>query len=143
MLTSIEEELHNLPDPPSNALQVVTHVLNQFDQAFRRRIDGEKHPNDLSNGWKDIKRRFRLEIISTQRPNLIVSASQNLSFKGNTKHSSSVEPIILCSEDDVPAPATPSSSKKRKIAQVYAPSSVGSPAPTSRGKSGVLESECE
>ncbi|KAF2434192.1 hypothetical protein EJ08DRAFT_582410 [Tothia fuscella] len=137
-VNNIDEELRDLPDPPANALQVVTNILAHFDQTFRQRIDGEKQPNDLSTAWKDIKKTFKQDIISVQRPTLLVNtvgAPQELSrpvkneYPTNPKSSPLKKPkthtevINLDSDTEQEAPVTPSPAKKRKFTLEYAPSS--------------------
>jgi hypothetical protein len=135
--------LGNLPEPPSNALRVVTTVLNKFDQIFRKHIAGETRRNKFLMAWKTIKTAFHDEIVSAQLPNLIVGSNNGRSAKEKEKNGSLIEPISLDSDDDNSTPVTPCSSKKRKIAEVYESSFVGSPTPTPRAKGAVVARDCE
>jgi hypothetical protein len=122
VLDEIDNDLRNIPDPPANALFTVNHVLIDFHQAFRKRIDGEKQPNDLSKAWKEIKKTFFNEIVELQRPNLIVSESLQ-----NRQTTSQVICLDSDLDDDVPPPITPSPPKKRRGARGAIPTSFASP----------------
>jgi len=117
VLTEIEDELRGLPEPPANALHVVTGVLAKYNQLLRRHMDGEQ-PNNLSKAWKEIKKVFHDTIVNAQRPSLIVTTRN---AEVGKKQEVDSEIINLDDSDSgveslYRAP-TPSPTKKRKGAQ--------------------------
>ncbi|KIW04352.1 hypothetical protein, variant 1 [Verruconis gallopava] len=71
----VEDQLAELPEPPQNALQVVSQAVIDFTQAVRSMIDGTE-PNILTESWKKIKNEFHESIINGQRPTLLVASPE-------------------------------------------------------------------
>lgn len=128
-LANIESRLGQIPDPPENALNVVTNAVAAFNSRLQQRLEGG-FANDLFKNWNAIKKDFR-EAITDLRPALLVrsdlpanstssaSSSPQKGVKQTPSKTPSVTPsranesvISIVSDDEDPVMETPS--KKRK-----------------------------
>ena len=82
-LAEVDGALADLPEPPPNAMQVVTQSVNDFTQDFSAKVQATE-PNALSQEWKQIKNAFHDTIVTRQRPMLKLGGADTL--PGMSKH---------------------------------------------------------
>lgn len=70
-IAEVDHKLGQLPDPPRNALQVVTTTLSDFIKKVQQLFEGGSAANSLWKAWKSIKKDFRMAI-EDQRPGLLL-----------------------------------------------------------------------
>ena len=119
-IAEADHKLGQLPDPPQNALQVVTATLSNFVNKLQQLLDGGFASNSLWKSWKSIKKDFR-KAIENQRPSLLVcedigqvkfakrTQKTNLAAKRNND-----EIINIDSDDDSPTAIPETPTKKHK-----------------------------
>ena len=118
-LSQIEEKLEQLPEPPENALHVVTTVVTAFNHKLQSRLQGGFSENKLFKEWRTIKDDFHKAITQSQRPALLFrhdlgtdgSASAQSTPRQGRQTPAKVEDVITV-DSDVESTGTPS--KKRK-----------------------------
>lgn len=122
-LAHIEFRLGQLPDPPENALNVVTNAVAAFNSRLQQRLEGGL-ANDLFKQWKAIKKDFREAIITDQRPVLLVrsdlpnnSSASSSPQKGvkQSKTPSRTDERVINIESDEEDSVMETPSKKRKV----------------------------
>ena len=85
-LAEVEDELADLPEPPANAMQVVTQAIMDFSQDFSSKVQATE-PNVLSREWKQLKNTFHDAIESRQRPTIKLSTDQEVATTSAAKAS--------------------------------------------------------
>jgi hypothetical protein len=128
-IAEIDHKLGQLPDPPQNALQVVTTILSAFTNKLQQFLEGGFASNSLWKAWKSIKKDFR-KAIEDQRPSLLVH--QQDTYTGQSKFAKKTpqkvnlpakrnnEGVINISDDETSTavPETPTKKHKGRNGQV-------------------------
>lgn len=117
-LTAVNKELNELPEPPTNGLQVVNATISEFKDQFKIVIEAN-NPNDLSNTWQHIKKTFQVEIVKAQRPKLQLDHNK---VDGNSVGKAQLSTpskrrlyVDLSSDNDSPF-TTPTKGKRKNVA---------------------------